>query len=268
MTGRVVVITGASAGIGESVARAFARLGADLVLAARGVERLEAVAADLRSFGGRVEAVPTDVGDVDACLALIDTAVARLGRLDVLVNNAGLHHRGPFGTHDARDYAAMVDVNLRGPTVLIAHALPHLRRSPAGVVVNVGSLAGCLPLPEAAVYSSTKAGLRTLSFALAEGVDGVSVSVVSPGPVSTGFILDDLDTVGDITLAQPMSTADEIAALVVDCARDGRPERQRPRVSGLLAGAASNLPVLRRWLRPMMERRGRAVKDRLRKERE
>jgi hypothetical protein len=94
----------------------------------------------------------------------------------------------------------------------------------------------------------------------------VQVSVVSPGPVSTGFILDDLDSVGDVTLAQPMSTPTEIAALVLACAADGRPERQRPRASGILAAVARELPFLRRWLRPVMERRGRRVRERLRQD--
>ncbi len=261
---RAVLIAGASAGIGLEVARAFARHGADLALAARGAERLEAVAAELRTFGGRVEVIPTDVADPAACLALVSAAVERLGRLDVLVNNAGLHHRGPFGDHDPLAYAAMVDVNLRAPIVLTAAALPHLRAT-GGSVVNVGSLAGCLPLPEAAVYSATKAGLRTLSLALAGGLEGVRVSVVSPGPVATAFILDDLDSVGDITLAQPMSTPGDIAALVLACAADGRPERQQPRSSGLLAGLGATLPSLRRVLGPLMERRGRRVKERLRR---
>ena len=263
-TDKVVLVTGASAGIGAAVSRRFAQHGAHLVLAARGQERLEALAEELRAFGGTVEVVPTDVGEVAACEALVQAAVDRLGRLDVLVNNAGLHHRGAFGTHTPAQYAAMVDVNLRAPIVLIAAALPHLRAT-GGCVVNVGSLAGCLPLPESAVYSATKAGLRTLTFALDEGVD-VPVSVVSPGPVATGFILEELDTVGPITLAQPMSTAEQIASLVLDCAADGRTERQRPRVSGLLAGAANLMPGLRRMLRPVMEARGRRVKERLRRE--
>lgn len=260
---RVVLITGASAGIGHAAAQRFADAGAHLVLAARRPAPLEAVAADLRAKGTPVEVVPTDVGDVDACLALIDAAVARFGGIDVLVNNAGLHHRGELETHDARRFAAMVDVNLRGPIVLTRAALPHLAAR-RGVVVQVASLAGLVPLPGSAVYSSTKAGLRWFSKAMAEERSDVRFVSVCPGPVDTGFILDDLDAVSDLTFSQPMSTADEVAAAVVAAAQGGPTERWLPLASGWLATLAASAPALGRAVRPLLRRKGARTKASLR----
>jgi hypothetical protein len=134
-----------------------------------------------------------------------------------------------------------------------------MRRAGRGAIVNVASLAGRVPLPHEATYSATKFGLRAFSLALADELHGtgITVSVVSPGPVDTGFIMSDLDHVPDIVLSQPMSTADQIAALVLDCAADGKPERARPRVGGALATLGYIAPPLRRVLRPLLEARGR-----------
>jgi hypothetical protein len=247
-----VVITGASAGIGEAAARQFAAEGALVVLAARGEQKLQSVVDSLPKAMG----VPTDVGNGDACKALIGAAVAAHGRIDVLVNNAGLHHRGDFRENTADQLADMVRVNLWSPVLLSRLALESMPRG--GSIVNVASLAGRVPLPGSAVYSSTKFGLRALSIALAQELvdDGIRVSVVSPGPVDTGFIMDSLETVSDLTLSQPMSTADEVAAAVLDCAADGRIERAMPPLSGVLTTLGYVSPSLRRWLKPVMERKG------------
>lgn len=260
-SGKTVVITGASAGIGAATARRFAEAGARLVLAARGVPALEAVAAEV---GG--VAVPTDVTDPGACRALIARAVAETGALHVLVNNAGLHHRGTVEALEADDLAAMIDVNLRAPVLLSRLAIPHLRASGGGAIVSVASLAGCVPLPEAATYSASKFGLRAFSLALAAELEGqgITVSTVSPGPVDTGFIMDHLDDVADITFSQSLSTADDVARAVVRCALDGARERALPPSGGRLALLGYVFPALHRALRPALEARGRRAKARLR----
>ena len=262
--GKVVVITGASAGIGEAAARRFAAEGAWIVPVARGAERLEAVAASLRTGGARVHPIVADVGDPADCARIIEETAAAFGRIDVLVNNAGMHFRGPFADKDPAGLAAMVDVNLRSPVLLIGLALSHLRET-RGAIDNVASLAGRVPLAGSATYSATKFGLRALSLALHEELAslGVRVSVVSPGPVDTGFIRDELHTVSDLTLSQPMSTADQVAAAVVDCAWTGEAEVAMPRVSGWLTTLGYVWPGLSRALRPLMIRRGRAHRARL-----
>lgn len=266
-SGRVVCITGASAGIGEAAARQFAAEGAQVVLVARGAERLDAVVASIRAAGGVAHGVVADVG-VDAdCQRLLDETVATCGGLDVLVNNAGLHHRGPVMSCSAEQLAAMVDVNLRAVIYLTRLALPLLlERGRPAHVVQVASLAGRAAIPGSAAYSATKFGLRAFTFALAEELldTDVALSVVSPGPVDTGFIMSDIDEVSDLTFSQPVSTADEVAAAVLACAHDGKRERTVPAQSRLLTTAAYLWPGLGRMLRPRLEAKGRRTKARLR----
>jgi short-subunit dehydrogenase len=261
---RVVVISGASTGIGAAAARRFATEGARLVLAARGKEKLEEVAAELRARGTEAIAVPTDVADWAQVRALFERADGEMGGVDIVVNSAGLNLRGPIENHEAEDLAHMVAVNLSAPIVISRVALPYLERSNAAAIVHVASLAGRVPVFHEAVYSATKFGLRTFCFALADELApaGIKVSAVSPGPVDTGFIMDDLETVPDLVLSQPLSTADEIAALILDCAADGRQERVAPQMSGYLTTLGYLFPALRRALLPVMKRQGRRAKER------
>src|SRR5207244_1426830 len=156
------------------------------------------------------------------------------------------------------------DVNLRAPITLCRRVLPYLRKAGKGAIVNVASLAGKVPLAHEAVYSATKFGLRTFSMALAEELrgTGITVSAVSPGPVDTQFIMGDLDHVPDIVLSQPLTTAENVAALVIACAIDGRVERATPRLSGVLTTLGYVSPGLRRLLRPVLESVGRRNKRR------
>ena len=264
--GRTIVITGASAGVGAAAARRFAGEGGRVVLAARGRARLERLADEIVGAGGSALPVSVDVADLSSMQGLVDHAVDAFGGIDVLVNNAGAQARGPIEDHPADELARVVTVNLTAPIVLTRLALPHLRRSPAGAVVNVASLAGRVPVTHEAVYSATKFGLRTFSFAMAEELAGagIKVAVVSPGPIETGFIMDDLDHVPDIVFSQPMATADQIGALVVEGAADGRRERVNSRMSGVLTTVAYLFPRVRKALTPMMERRGRRAKQRYR----
>ena len=260
--GKTVVITGASSGIGEACARKFVQEGARVVLAARSKEPLDKLAAELGS--DVTEAVPTDIADVGECKRLLQQAVSRFGSVDVLVNNAGHNVRGDFEDLPLEDVLQILAVNLRAPMVLTRLALPTMRSQGVGSVVNVASLAGRLALDEEATYSATKFALRIFSFAVAEELKdtNIRVSVVSPGPVDTGFITDPsvIDTVPPIVFAQPMSTPEEIAGLVLDSAADGTRERSKPALSAKLATLSYLVPGVRHLLMPVMNRKGERAK--------
>lgn len=264
--GKTVLVTGASSGIGAATARLFAGEGARVVLAARSGDALARLAAEL---GGpeRALAVSCDVTEVAGLPSLVDAAERRFGAVHVLVNNAGYNARGAVETVPVDALVRVVDVNLRAPIALCRLALPALRRAGGGAIVNVASLAGRIPLPDEAVYSATKFGLRAFSFALAEELRGsaISVSVVSPGPVETPFILSELDTVPDLVFSQPASTAEEVARVIADCAERGTRERAIPPLSGVLTTLGYLLPAASRALRPWFEWRGRRRKRRLKR---
>ncbi len=262
--GWTVLVTGASLGIGRAVAWSFHRAGANVVMVARRRGPLEEAAAGLE----RALVVPGDVADPGAMRAALDAAVSRFGGLDGLVNNAGLHFRGPFEERAPEEIAAMIDLNLRAPMVFARMALPYLRRR-GGFIINVASLAGKVPLDGATTYSTTKFGLRVFTVALAQELrgSGVTVSAVSPGPVDTGFIMDELDRVDDLVFSQRVCTAEDVADLVLACARDGRIERAYPRGASRLATIGYLFPGLRRLLKPLLSRKGKRAKEILRKAR-
>ena len=259
---RCVIITGASAGVGAATARLFADAGANLMLVARGKRKLEAIANELRDKA-HVEIRAMDVADSEACATLVKKANFEFGRVDVLVNNAGMHARGEFVDVDATDLAAMIDVNLRAPLVLTHLALPFMKENNSGAIINVGSLAGRTPVPGAAAYSASKAGLRALTYALSEELagSGIKIGMVSPGPIDTGFIMSNIDEVGDLVFSQPMSTAEEVAQTILDLCGNQRIEQSLPPVSGLLTTLTYLSPWLGRSMRPMLVRKGQREKQ-------
>jgi NAD(P)-dependent dehydrogenase (short-subunit alcohol dehydrogenase family) len=250
---RVALVTGASAGIGLAVCRRLRAEGARVAMVARTRSTLDAAAS---SVGG--EAFPLDVSDLDALAALPGEVVARLGRLDIVVNSAGVNHRGPTRDFPPDKLAQVITTNLTAPVVLCRAAVDHL--GDGGAIVNVASLAGMIPVHHEAAYSASKAGLRAFTRVLAEELPGVKVGVVCPGPVDTGFF-GDVKSVPDLVFSQPMSTADEVADAVMRCIRDGG-EIALPRISGALCTIGYLAPSLMRRLRPALERRGARSKRR------
>lgn len=180
---KVVVITGASSGLGEATARHLAAQGAKLVLGARRVDRLRALARELGLGAGA--AVATDVTDAAQVKALVDGAAAAHGRIDVMLNNAGLMPHSPLARLKIADWDRMIDVNLRGVLYGIAAALPHMQRQKSGHIINVASVAAYKVRPGSAVYAATKAAVRMLSEGLRQEVKpyNIRTTVISPGAV-------------------------------------------------------------------------------------
>lgn len=261
---KTVIVTGGSEGVGAAVARRFARAGANLALVARGRQKLERLAGELRP-ATRVITCAMDIADEEACPDLLDRVEREFGAIHVLVNNAGYHKRGPVANVEAQELGRMIDVNLRAPIVLSRLALPYLRKAGEGAIINVASLAGRTPVPGAATYSASKFGLRAFTFALGEELTGsrIKVAAVSPGPINTGFIMSNIDAVADITFSQPLSTADEVAQVILDLCVNDKRERSMPPASGLLTTLSYLFPRLGVWLRPALLRKGRRVKQRL-----
>lgn len=181
--GKVVVITGASSGLGEATARHLAALGARLVLGARRLDRLQTLAQELSLPADAV--LRTDVTDREQVRKLVDSAVAAHGRIDVLINNAGLMPQSPLERGRIDDWDRMIDVNLKGVLYGIAAALPHMTRQKGGHIINVSSVAGHKVRPGSAVYAATKAAVRMLSEGLRQEVKayGIRTTVISPGAV-------------------------------------------------------------------------------------
>jgi NAD(P)-dependent dehydrogenase (short-subunit alcohol dehydrogenase family) len=259
LRGRIAIVTGASSGVGVATARLFAAQGATVVLAARRAETIATHAADLNGL-----AIATDVTRFADLQALVNTTVAKFGRIDILVNNAGTNARGDFGTISPDAIAAIVDTNLKAPMLLTSLALPHLINS-KGVVINVASIAGHIPLPGEAPYSASKWGLRGFTFAVREEMQsrGVALCAVSPGPIATPFIFDDLDDTPDLVFSQPFLTAEHVADAVLACARDRKRERAMPRSTLFLARLAARFPSFQELLRPSLEAKGRKIKARM-----
>ncbi len=261
---KTIIITGGSQGVGAATAHKFADAGANLVLVARSRKNLESMAEELR-IKTRVETVTMDVSDMDACTNLFKKAEFEFGSVHVLVNNAGFHERGPAENIAIDDLGKMIDVNLRAPIVLSRLAIPYLRQSGGGAIINVGSLAGRTPVPGSATYAASKAGLRSFTMSLAEELSdsAIKVAVVSPGPIDTGFIMSNIDNVTDLTFSQPISTADEVADEIMNLCLNDKRERSMPQISGFLTMMTYLFPGIGRVMRPVLQSRGRRVKRKL-----
>ena len=188
--GKVVVITGASSGMGAAAARHLAAQGATVVLGARRVERLQALAGEITAAGGKALAVETDVTDRGQMQRLVDAAVVTYGRIDVLVNDAGIMPLSPLERLKVDEWDRMIDVNLKGVLYGIAAALPHMNAQRAGHIINLSSVAGHKLFGGSAVYSATKFGVRALSEGLRQEVKpyNVRTTIISPGAIKTELL--------------------------------------------------------------------------------
>jgi NADP-dependent 3-hydroxy acid dehydrogenase YdfG len=211
---KIVVVTGASSGLGEATARLLTAQGATVVLGARRADRLQSLAKDIEARGGTALAVATDVTQPEQVKALVESAVRTYGRIDVMINNAGLMPQAPLDQLKVDEWERMIDVNIKGVLYGIAAALPHMQRQKAGHFINVSSVAGHRVGPGFAVYATTKYAVRALSEGLRQEVKpyNIRTTVISPGAVATELP----NTITDSAAAERVRTFYDQVALPAD----------------------------------------------------
>ncbi len=192
-TSKIVLITGASSGIGEATARLLAKNGAIVLLGARRTERLDRIVADIVAAGGTAEARALDVTRREDVQAFAAHAIARFGRIDVIVNNAGVMPLSPLASLKLDEWDRMIDVNIRGVLHGIAAVLPTMQKQGAGHVVNVASIGAHAVSPTAAVYCATKYAVWALSEGLRQEHQDIRVTTISPGVTESELA----DTISD-----------------------------------------------------------------------
>jgi NADP-dependent 3-hydroxy acid dehydrogenase YdfG len=185
--GKIVVITGASSGLGEAAARLLSAHGASVVLGARRVDRLQSLADELTGKGSKALAVTTDVTQRDQVRKLVDTAAQKFGRVDVMINNAGIMPRAPLERLTIDDWDRTIDINIKGVLYGIAAALPHMKQQKSGHMIFVSSVAGHKVGPDFAVYAATKHAVRALAEGFRQEVKpyNIRTTIISPGAVAT-----------------------------------------------------------------------------------
>jgi short-subunit dehydrogenase len=260
----VVIVTGASRGIGRATAREFARSGARVVLAARSVGALEGVRDEIRAGGGEAIAVEADVRDQGQVRGLVRQALDTWGRIDVLVNNAGVTHEGPLVEMTTDELREMIEVNLVGTIACTREVLPHFIASRRGHVVNVSSVLGKRGVPRQAVYAASKAAVLGLSEALRSELAPHGVTVTTICPSSTDTDMNRLVSANDHPAKQFvrklfMSTPEAVARRIVGATR----RREREVVLSLpgraVVVANKIVPGVLDWLFARLERgRGEA----------
>jgi NAD(P)-dependent dehydrogenase (short-subunit alcohol dehydrogenase family) len=225
----VVLITGALTGIGRTTALAFAHEGAKIVVSGRHDEAGQALATELRAAGGEAEFVRADVRHEDEVRTLVDRTVARFGRLDAAVNNAGTEgYPGPVTEQTAESYAATFDTNVLGTLLSMKHELRVMLAPGHGSIVNLSSVVGQIGVAGASVYTASKHAVEglTKSAALEAAASGVRVNAVAPGPIETGMLdrfTGNADRKAGLIAGVPLKragTPEEIAQAVVFLASD------------------------------------------------
>lgn len=218
VTGKVILITGASSGIGEATARLLASRGATVVLGARRTDRLDQIVSEIRATGGKADARKLDVADRADTADFVQFAKQKYGRVDVLFNNAGVMPLSPMSALKVDEWDNMLNVNIRGVLNGIAAVLPLMEAQGSGQIINNASVAAHWVGPTAVVYSATKYAVRIISEGLRSETQTVRVSVVSPGVTETelGHDITDESTKGFLTeLRKHSLAADDIARAVV-----------------------------------------------------
>jgi NADP-dependent 3-hydroxy acid dehydrogenase YdfG len=204
---KVLLITGASSGIGEGTARVLAEHGARVVLGARRMDRLKSLASEIERAGGVVRYRALDVVNLDDVEAFVDLAESEFGRIEVLVNNAGVMPLSPLSALKVDEWNRMIDVNIRGVLHGIAAVLPRMEAQGYGHIINVSSVGGFVAQPTGAVYSATKFAVRAISEGLRKESDKIRCACIYPGVVESELA----ETISDPTARERMKTYRQIA---------------------------------------------------------
>lgn len=266
---KTVIITGASEGIGAATAKKFYQLGANIIL----IARREAVLLEFASIfedQKRIKTYAFDVLDYEKFKEVLEETKNTFGTIDILINNAGANHRGPLMQISPEQIENVIAVNLTAPIVLTRLLLPYLEVQNHGLIINIASLAGRTPVDNAAIYSASKFGIRAFARALSYEYQlinkNITFGIVSPGPIYTNFILNNIDAVADLVFSQPFSTVDEVAEMIVKCATKQKFEMVS---GGLFTRTLTNIaylfPSIKQILTPLMQAKGRKVREYLRK---
>lgn len=216
MSGRVVIVTGGTRGIGRALAEGYVSAGAKVVVASRKADACKETEEHLRALGGEALGVPTHMGDLDDLATLVQRTVDEFGGLDVVVNNAATALAQPVGSYTPEGWQKSMDVNLRGPVFLVQEAIPHLKESAHAAVLNVLSGAAFMFSSFVSLYAAGKAALlaQTRSAAAELAPHGVRVNALAPGTVDTDMVRANTpemqDTMAQIMLLQRMAEPDEI----------------------------------------------------------
>jgi short-subunit dehydrogenase len=252
--GKVVLITGASSGFGEDAARLFAREGCRVVLAARRVEKLEALAREIQSQGGDAVAIPVDVNESTEIQTMVQNVWARYGRIDILFNNAGFGAMDWFeNLQPQRHIEMLVRVNLTGTMLVTRAVLPSMITQRAGHIINMSSVAGLIATPLLSTYSASKYGVRAFTDALRREVApfGIKVSGIYPGPAETEFgshldrhrTRDKINNLFDLRM-----TSAYVARRVVDLAKHPRRSLVIPWWFRMITTFDTLFPVVVDWI--------------------
>jgi NADP-dependent 3-hydroxy acid dehydrogenase YdfG len=251
---KVVLITGASSGFGEDAARLFAKEGCRVVLAARRLDRLQALAQDIQADGGEALAIPMDVNEPAEIAVMVQTALDLYGKIDILFNNAG------FGSVDwlenlepDRHIETMIRVNLIGTMLVTRAIIPHMLKQRSGHVINMSSVAGLIAAPLISNYSASKYGVRAFTDALRREVSpfGIKVSGIYPGPAVTEFGKNIKDTRSRQTIKKikyPHLTSEYVAMRVVNVARHPVRSLVIPWWFRVITGFDMMFPIVVDWI--------------------
>ena len=213
LTGKVAIVTGASRGIGRAISLALVREAATVVLAARAIDKLKETAELVTAAGGKAHIIPTELTDEQSIKNLVRATSEGFGRLDILINNAGITHSAKLEETSTEDWDRCIRTNARAPFILCREALPLLRRSEAAYIINIASVVGVKAYPLQSAYTASKHALRGMTMALAEELRGsnVRVHLLCPGGVDTELVQKVRPDIKKQDLMQP----DEIAELVL-----------------------------------------------------